>query len=76
MAFVLVYSWAEGHTGPAEVVQADTVLDQVLEAPADRLTELLEQAGAGTPVVDDGSSGTVLDQVIEAPADRLAELLE
>ena len=58
MASVLVYAGAEGHTGP------------VLEAPADRLAELLEQAGGGTPVVDDGSAGMVL----EAPADRLAEL--
>ena len=58
MASVLVYTRAEGHTGPAEFVQADTVLVQVLEAPADRPTELLEQAGAGTPVVDDGSAGT------------------
>ena len=53
MASVLVYTGAEGHT----FVRADTVLDQVLEAPADSL-ELLEQAGAGTPVFDDGSAGT------------------
>ena len=58
MASVLVYTGAEGHTGPAEPVQADTVLDQVLEAPADKLAELLEKAGAGKPVEDDGSAGT------------------
>ena len=58
MASVLVYTGAEGHTGVAELVPADKVLDQVLEAPADTLAELLEQAEAGTPVVDDGSAGT------------------
>lgn len=54
MVPVVMYIGAEGYTGPAQLVQADKVLDQVLEAPDDRLAELMEQAEAGIPVVDNG----------------------
>lgn len=61
---VVVHTGAAGETGPARLVQAsrlvwaDRSLDQVLNAPVDRLDELVEKAAAGMLVMGDGSAGT------------------
>lgn len=43
------------------------VLDQVLEALHDRLAGLMERAGAGIPVVDDGSAGMMAVGMLAVP---------
>lgn len=57
-----MHSGADGHIVSVRVVKADIALDQVLEAPDDRLAVFMGQAEADKLVVDDGLVGmTVVD---------------
>lgn len=64
VAGVVLYIGAEQYTEYAELVEADMLLDQAMEAPTGRLAETVEGAEAGAVTVVDGSVDMLVDDML------------